>query len=111
MQNEQVSIVVPAYNAQEYIQNSIISALNQSYSKIEILIIDDDLIQLEQMEKWISDFGHSVGLLLESKFFFQRLEKENYNFISGGKNSGIPTFSWFACAASLSKWRRALYSL
>lgn len=36
-----VSIIVPVYNAEKYIRNTIDSLLNQTYHKIDILLIDD----------------------------------------------------------------------
>jgi teichuronic acid biosynthesis glycosyltransferase TuaG len=36
-----VSIIVPAYNAEDYIADTIQSVLNQSYSHWELLIVDD----------------------------------------------------------------------
>lgn len=36
-----VSIIVPAYNVELYIENCILSIMRQSYKNIEILIIDD----------------------------------------------------------------------
>ncbi|MCD0471089.1 glycosyltransferase family A protein [Flavobacterium sp. JAS] len=36
-----VSIVIPCYNDKDYIQESVNSALNQSYEHIEVIIIDD----------------------------------------------------------------------
>lgn len=36
-----VSIVMPSYNSEEYIKASIESVLNQTYSKWELLIVDD----------------------------------------------------------------------
>ena len=36
-----VSVIMPAYNAQEYIFESIQSVLNQSSVNIELIIIDD----------------------------------------------------------------------
>lgn len=36
-----VSVVIPAYNAEAYIAESLESILNQSYDNIEVLVIDD----------------------------------------------------------------------
>lgn len=36
-----VSIIVPVYNVEEYLNESIKSAINQSYKNIEIILIDD----------------------------------------------------------------------
>lgn len=39
--NSLVSIIMPAYNCEEYIEESIKSVLNQSYKNIELIIIND----------------------------------------------------------------------
>ena len=36
-----VSVVIPAYNAEEYIAETLDSVLSQNYSDYEILVIDD----------------------------------------------------------------------
>ena len=36
-----VSLVIPIYNAEKYIQQCIRSILNQSYSDLEIILVDD----------------------------------------------------------------------
>ena len=40
-QNDKISIVIPVYNAQEFLEECINSALNQTYSNIEIIAVDD----------------------------------------------------------------------
>lgn len=39
--NDLISIIVPAYNVENYIRNTIKSVLNQTYKKIEVICIDD----------------------------------------------------------------------
>ena len=39
-----VSIIMPCYNAEAYIEESIVSVLAQSYKNWELLIIDDNSI-------------------------------------------------------------------
>jgi len=40
-ENELVSVVIPFYNAEKYIRQSVDSILNQSYRNLEIILIDD----------------------------------------------------------------------
>ena len=39
--NDLISIIVPAYNVENYIRNTIKSILNQTYKNIEIICVDD----------------------------------------------------------------------
>lgn len=41
MENELVSVIIPAYNAEADIENCIRTLLNQTYSQIEIIIVND----------------------------------------------------------------------
>lgn len=39
--NKKVSIIIPCYNSEKYIEECIESALNQDYNNIEVIVIDD----------------------------------------------------------------------
>lgn len=39
--NEKVSIIVPVYNVEDYLEKCIVSLINQTFKNIEILLIDD----------------------------------------------------------------------
>lgn len=41
IQDKKVSIIIPCYNQAEYVKEAIESALNQTYSNIEIVVIND----------------------------------------------------------------------
>lgn len=36
-----ISVIVPVYNVENYLQSCIKSLLNQSYKKLEIVLVDD----------------------------------------------------------------------
>ena len=36
-----ISVIVPAYNAEASIKSTIDSIINQTYKKIEVLVVDD----------------------------------------------------------------------
>lgn len=38
---KKISIIVPAYNSEKYIENTIKSILNQTYANKEIIIVND----------------------------------------------------------------------
>ena len=42
MNNPLVSIIMPAYNVEKYIQESINSVIEQSYKDWELIVIDDN---------------------------------------------------------------------
>ncbi len=56
--NALVSIVIPVYNGEDYIKEAIISALNQTYKNIEILVVNDG--STDKTESIIKSFGNRV---------------------------------------------------
>lgn len=41
MEKDKVSIIVPVYNVEKYIEKCLNSLISQSYKNIEIILIDD----------------------------------------------------------------------
>lgn len=41
MENEKISIIVPVYNIEEYIERCVNSIINQTYKNLEIILVDD----------------------------------------------------------------------
>lgn len=41
MKNDLVSIIIPVYNIEDYIEECIQSAINQTYKNLEIIVVDD----------------------------------------------------------------------
>ncbi|MGZ4118738.1 MAG: glycosyltransferase family 2 protein, partial [Bacteroidia bacterium] len=48
MNKPKVTVLMPAYNAEKYIRESIESILNQTYSDFILLIIDDGSIDMTE---------------------------------------------------------------
>ncbi len=72
MNNPKVSILIPLYNSEDYIAETIDSCLNQRYDNIEIIIVDDGS----------SDLGLSIAKEYENKHTNIQVEVQ--------KNSGAP---------------------
>ncbi|MEB8773631.1 glycosyltransferase, partial [Bacillus cereus] len=37
----EISIIIPTYNVEEYIEEALSSVLNQSFKQLEVIVIDD----------------------------------------------------------------------
>ena len=57
MENELVSVIIPTYNREKTIKKSIKSVLDQTYSNIEVLVIDD--ASCDNTEKVVTDINDS----------------------------------------------------
>jgi len=72
MNNPKVSILIPLYNSEEYIAETIDSCLNQTYDNIEIIIVDDGS----------TDSGLNIAQEYENKYKNIKVDIQ--------KNSGAP---------------------
>lgn len=85
-----VSIVIPVYNGDNYLAEAIDSALNQTYSNVEVIVINDGSI----------DEGKTRAIALKYGSKIQYFEKENGG-VSSALNMGIEKmtgeyFSWLS---------------
>ncbi|WP_292402246.1 MULTISPECIES: glycosyltransferase family 2 protein [unclassified Methylophaga] len=62
--NSLVSVVIPCFNRQEYIEQAINSALSQTYADIEIIVVDDG--STDSSIKVIERYGERVKLITQS---------------------------------------------
>lgn len=74
-----ISVIVPVYNVEKFIQKSITSLLNQSFKEFEVLIVDDG-----SQDNSIAIAKQTVNA--DERFIF--LEKENSG-AGGARNYGI----------------------
>ena len=57
---KKVSIVIPAYNGEKYIKETLDSWLNQSYEKIEIIVADD--CSVDGTVEILKSYGNKIKL-------------------------------------------------
>ena len=58
--NPLVSIIIPVYNGSEYLAQAINSALNQTYKKVEILVVNDGSNDGGATEKIALSYGDKI---------------------------------------------------
>lgn len=88
-----ISVVIPAYNVEKYINRSIESALNQTYKPFEIIVIDDGSI--DNTARLVKNYENHV------KYIFQPNQGS-----SSARNFGIDKAKgdWIAFLDSDDEW-------
>lgn len=77
LNNIKISVVIPAYNAENYIKKTLNSVLNQTYNNYEIIVIDDG--SKDSTKKIVNEITDS-----RIKYFYQ----ENQG-VSTARNEGV----------------------
>lgn len=77
--NSLVSIIVPVYNAEDYINDTIQSVLKQTYINIELIIVDDGS----------SDNSLNVAQLYQEKDTRVKVYSQSNSGVSVARNKGI----------------------
>ena len=88
--NPLVSIIIPVYNGSNYLEESINSALGQTYNEIEVLVINDGSND--------NDLTHNIAVSYQKKIRYFR--KQNGG-VASALNFGISKmegdyFSWLS---------------
>lgn len=78
-----ISIVIPVFNVAEYIESCIYSVLNQSYSNLECLIVDDctEDNSMALVRNIISNYNGNIS--------FSLIEHLKNSGLSAARNSGV----------------------
>lgn len=89
-ENPLVSIIIPVFNGSEYMKEAIDSALSQTYSNIEVIVVNDGSTDNGKTEQIALEYGDRI------KYF----KKENGG-VSSALNVGIKNmrgeyFSWLS---------------
>jgi alpha-1,3-rhamnosyltransferase len=91
-----VSVIVPSYNHEKYIEQCINSIINQTYPNVELIVIDDGS----------RDNSRPLLKKLSALHKFKYVEQENRG-VSATLNRGITEFAsgkYIACVASDDWW-------
>ncbi len=91
--NDLVSIIMPVYQVENYIRNSVLSVCNQSYKNIEIILVNDGT----------KDRSIEIAkeIIEKNKLIYKVINQNNVG-VSEARNIGIKAASgeWFICIDS-----------
>ncbi len=83
-----VSIVIPVYNGENYIRSAIDSAINQTYSNIEVIVVNDG--STDNTEEIVLSYGNKVryykkdngGVATAVNFGVSKMKGEYFSWLS-----------------------------
>ena len=78
IENPKVSIIIPAYNVEQYIEECLMSLIKQTLKEIEIIIIDDGS----------TDYTHTIACAFKEDKRVKIIKQENSG-VSHARNKGI----------------------
>ena len=72
-----VSVVVPVYNQENYLDTSVPSILNQTYPDVEVVLVDDGSTDGTLLV--CSQFSKSLTIKMVTQQFEQCIRHQNYD--------------------------------
>jgi len=86
--NDMVSVVIPVYNSEKFLRESVNSVLNQTYQNIEIIVVDDS--STDNSAKILKEYSDRITIISQSN-----------QGLASALNSGIKKikgkwFKWFS---------------
>ena len=73
MCSTKISIIVPIYNVEQYLQKTIESCINQTLKELEVILVDDG--SKDASGKVVDDFGNMTFMYvlnIDNRYFFSR---------------------------------------
>lgn len=86
---KRVSIIIPVYNVEQYIEECLQSVANQSVAKdIECIVVDDRGTDnsFEIAQKWVRDYNSNSW---DEKVNFKLIQRECNGGLSAARNTGV----------------------
>ena len=71
-----VSVIIPAYNAEPFVRDTVLSALNQTYTDLEVIVVDDG--SKDGTVARLSEFGDRI-----------RVHQQTNSGVSKARNAGV----------------------
>ena len=63
MREDLVTVIIPVYNKVEYLQDSLSSVVNQTYSNIEIIVVDDGSNNYDKILRICNNFKKKIKII------------------------------------------------
>ena len=90
MENKPVSVIIPVYNGADFIAETLDSVMAQTYSNIEIIVIDDG--SEDGTKEVVRDYVNRVeegGLYQGKKRSLKLIDNTKKKGAAGARNTGI----------------------
>lgn len=88
--NPKISIIIPAYNASNFLTEAIDCALNQTYKNIEVIVVNDGSKDNGKTEKIAKSYGDKI------RYFYKENGGSSSALNYGIKNMTGEWFSWLS---------------